>query len=70
MDEEEFLRRYHGESQFSFGGLDKVKEYVCLTALSPLPNSTICTHWCHLINLPHLKMREAAWQLAIGNIQT
>ena len=28
MDEEELLRRYHGDSQFSFGGLDKVKDSV------------------------------------------
>ena len=28
MDEEELLRRYHADSQFSFGGLDKVKDSV------------------------------------------
>ena len=28
MDEEDLLRRYHGDSQFSFGGLDKVKDSV------------------------------------------
>jgi hypothetical protein len=28
MNEEELLRRYHADSQFSFGGLDKVKDSV------------------------------------------
>ena len=28
MDEEELLRRYHADSKFSFGGLDKVKDSV------------------------------------------
>ena len=28
MDEGDLLRRYHGDSQFSFGGLDKVRDSV------------------------------------------
>ena len=28
MDEEELFRRYHADSKFSFGGLDKVKDSV------------------------------------------
>ena len=28
MNEEELLRRYHADSQFSFGGLDKIKDSV------------------------------------------
>ena len=28
MDEEELLRRYHADSKFSIGGLDKVKDSV------------------------------------------
>ena len=28
MNEEELLRRYHADYQFSFGGLDKVKDSV------------------------------------------
>ncbi len=31
MDEEDLLRRYHGDSQFSFEGLDKVKDSVDIT---------------------------------------
>ena len=48
MDEEELLRRYHADSNFSFGGLDKVKGSVNIRTddlKDVLSKSNICTEF-------------------------